>query len=305
MCLTDTELSSRVYTGNHAVAAAYTIRATTGDTTENVLRAWDGIFRPVPLWASSTESNYEWIILFALDGRSQSWKKPDAQDTYVTLKIDATLYEEPKSIRENLTLPRAPDTLQLASNVLYRQMDGSRNVQHKQTGDFILRSKKGTEFPAHRFILMSQSPVFAAMLTHDTKEKQESRCDLGDIDAECVEILLEYIYGSETGKVTAENAVKVLSMADQYALMDLRAVCEHTLADSISVEKAFLLLTFSAQRGLPVLRAAAMALMPKYLDNVLHGKGLEEIMQSDPELVQRVVEYCAKKVPGIVNLSCQ
>ncbi|XP_055348904.1 speckle-type POZ protein B-like [Paramacrobiotus metropolitanus] len=208
------------------------------------------------------------------------------------------MYREPRHVRLlEPVIPRIQEGHHPAAKFLQRLIDGYHSQQHKQTADFIIRSRDGTEFHAHRYLLMAQSPVFAAMLTHNSREKQRSRCELKDVDGETVQLLLDYVYGCDTGKITKNNAEKVLIMADKYEMMDLRGHCEQTLADGISVEKAFPYLVLSVQRGLDVLKAAALRMMPKYLDAVLKGKGLEEVMQSDPELIQIFMDYCAKKLP--------
>ncbi|XP_055348962.1 speckle-type POZ protein-like [Paramacrobiotus metropolitanus] len=270
----------------------FVCRVATGTTT-NILRTF-----PAANWAFSSKNDFEWAAAFSYDRDSYSYVR--IEDDCVTFLIDAAAYPEAKHVRVlEPNIPTAFAGERNLSKFLNRQIDSYRSEHHQQTADFFVRSKDGIEFPAHRFVLMAQSPFFAVMLTHDSQEKQQSRCELKDKDAESVDILLDYVYGCDTGKVTKDNAEKVLTMADEYELVDLRGFCEQTLADSISVEKALPYLVLSVQRGLDVLKAAALRMMPKYLNAVLKGKGLEEVMQSDPELMQVFMDYCAKKLPQL------
>ena len=65
------------------------------------------------------------------------------------------------------------------------------------------------EFHCHKFMLAARSEVFAAMLRHEFLEKQSSRVDVKEIDAETMELLLNYIY---TGRVTDFKSVSVVEL---------------------------------------------------------------------------------------------
>ncbi|XP_055348964.1 uncharacterized protein LOC129595858 [Paramacrobiotus metropolitanus] len=299
LCMTDTSIHSRRYTWPHVLDATFKITMTTGRTTQTLMKTycWD---EAAGQTSSSRSSNdYKWNIVHSYDERCFRYhKRTKIEDDCVTFTITAVLHRDSRRVRVvEPAIPRAHEESKCVSKFLHRQIDGYRSQQHQKTADFVIRSQEGTEFHAHRYLLMAQSPIFAAMLTHNSREKQRSRCELQDVDGETVQLLLDYVYGCDTGKITKDNAEKVLIMADKYEMMDLRGLCEQTLADSISVEKAFPYLVLSVQRGLDVLKSAALRMMPKYLDAVLKGKGLEEVMQSDPELIQVFMDYCAKKLP--------
>ncbi|XP_055354435.1 speckle-type POZ protein-like [Paramacrobiotus metropolitanus] len=127
--------------------------------------------------------------------------------------------------------------------------------------DFVIRSSEGTDFPVHRCILATHSPVFAAMLAHDSTEKKQALCELDDIDGESVDILCDYVYGCELGKVNRDNAEKILITADKYDVADLRAFCERLLASTLTVEKAARYLALAEQRGLGTLMEEALFLL--------------------------------------------
>ena len=65
------------------------------------------------------------------------------------------------------------------------------------------------EFHCHKFILAARSEVFAAMLRHEFLEKQSSRVDVKEIDAETMELLLNYVY---TGRVSDFKSVSVVDL---------------------------------------------------------------------------------------------
>ena len=56
----------------------------------------------------------------------------------------------------------------------------------------------GKELRAHKLILATRSPVFAAMFEHDTKEKKESRIEITEFSFDVCQHMLRFIY---TGRV--------------------------------------------------------------------------------------------------------
>ena len=73
----------------------------------------------------------------------------------------------------------------------------------------------GKEIPAHRAILAARSSVFAMMFKYgDSKEVQEARVEITDLDADVAHELLRYIY---TGEVAGMDrfALELLSAADK------------------------------------------------------------------------------------------
>ncbi|XP_055339500.1 protein maternal effect lethal 26-like [Paramacrobiotus metropolitanus] len=183
------------------------------------------------------------------------------------------------------------------ANFVRRQQEWLASEQHRRNADFILRSNDGKKFPAHKFLLMAHSPVFAAMLTHDTKEIQQGQCDLLDTDGQCVEVLLDFLYScGSMGKITVQNAEKVLVMADKYQIDDLCSSCEVVLAGNVAAEKAMHYLILASRHRLPVLKEAALRVIPKNLASLLKGNELEKVCQSDPEVIRLILEHCSKKM---------
>ncbi|GFX38427.1 hypothetical protein TNCV_2344021 [Trichonephila clavipes] len=56
-----------------------------------------------------------------------------------------------------------------------------------------LKTKTGS-FPANKFILSARSPVFKAMFTYDTKEKNSEYVMIEDLDDGTVQRMLQYMY---------------------------------------------------------------------------------------------------------------
>ncbi|XP_055350272.1 speckle-type POZ protein B-like [Paramacrobiotus metropolitanus] len=128
---------------------------------------------------------------------------------------------------------------------------------YRNSADVVLRANDGNVFPAHRFLLAADSPVFADMFKCDSQGTQSGGPVLVDMDGECVEVLLAFVYSGDLTAVTVDNAEKMLIMADTYQIMDLRGVCETILANNVQERNAEHDLELARQRQLPILQDAA------------------------------------------------
>src|SRR5699024_5992251 len=70
------------------------------------------------------------------------------------------------------------------------------------------------EIKAHKLILASRSPVFAAMFEHELEESKQNRVVITDIKPEVAESMVRYIYA---GKVDSFElyAMELLEAADK------------------------------------------------------------------------------------------
>lgn len=75
-------------------------------------------------------------------------------------------------------------------------------------------------FRALRFILCTHSPVFEAMLSHDTIENQTNTIKIVGFDADVVESFLDFLH---LGTLNPEcDALKMLYIADYYDMTVLK-----------------------------------------------------------------------------------
>jgi len=88
----------------------------------------------------------------------------------------------------------------------------------------------GTSFPAHRFILSAQSPVFEAMFNSGMKESQTGSVRIDDVDSSTFKEFLDFLY---TGMLPP-SAIKeeLFTVADKYQVKSLMDICKN-----VSIEK--------------------------------------------------------------------
>ncbi|XP_046331070.2 BTB/POZ domain-containing protein 6-like isoform X3 [Haliotis rufescens] len=88
---------------------------------------------------------------------------------------------------------------------------------------------------AHRYVLMSRSSVFHAMLCGPLAEKEEIK--IPDVEEETFSEMLRYLY-TDTSSMTAENVTGVLYLAKKYAVGSLERLCLTYLESSLTAENA-------------------------------------------------------------------
>ena len=110
------------------------------------------------------------------------------------------------------------------------------NNNDRDFTDFTIRSQEGKEFPCHRLILASQSPVMRAMMSNDMKEKKESKVTVKQSD-EVVAHFVEYFYSRKVPREALEaNLASFFNLAGFYELAPLKLLTEEAAIGMLSVE---------------------------------------------------------------------
>jgi len=150
------------------------------------------------------------------------------------------------------------------------------------------------EFRCHKFILAARSEVFAAMLRHEFLEKQNSRVDVKEIDAETMELLLHYVY---TGQVQDFNKVSVVDLfkaADRYRLEDLKHVCEEELIERVEASNAADILSLAHKYNAQPLKSFSLAMISRNVEEVMRSPGWKELILSDQNLLMEAFDSLAR-----------
>ena len=148
----------------------------------------------------------------------------------------------------------------------------------------ITLSVNGTEFQAHKNILAVRSPVFAAMFEHDMEEKQSGKVEIHDFDGDVIKEMLFFIY---TGKVLNldKMADNLLAAADKYQLDRLKAMCEKTLRNNLSIENASELLVLSDLHNAEQLKTQTIQFINENGTSVIETEGFKNMVKTKPCLV--------------------
>ncbi|KAL5012584.1 hypothetical protein ScPMuIL_011135 [Solemya velum] len=105
---------------------------------------------------------------------------------------------------------------------------------------FLLGETK-QEVRAHKFMLISRSPVFSAMFCGPMAETQE-QITIPDIAPAVFKILLRYMYSDQLSLLDPHNVLETFYAAKKYSVAGLVKACKTFCAENINVDNACVLL---------------------------------------------------------------
>ena len=153
----------------------------------------------------------------------------------------------------------------------------------------------GKEFKAHKAILASQSQFFKTRFASRWSDSAGDKVEMTDISASIMGAILSYMY---TGTVTDIDkiAYKLLPVAEEYALVGLRGMCEETLAKSLTISSAIDVLIHADAHNTVDLKKACMEFILSNIAPVKQSEGWsklkKEAMHRDlwVELLESIAE---------------
>ncbi|XP_049768659.1 uncharacterized protein LOC126106427 [Schistocerca cancellata] len=153
----------------------------------------------------------------------------------------------------------------------------------------ITLSAGGVRLDAHRAILCARSPVFRAMLSHDTKEALEGLVEISDTEQQVVSEMLRYMY---TDKVCVQSDLteQLLVVFDKYGLQDAKVRCEMKLARQVTVDSAADIAALAIAHTCSFLQKVCVAFIKQNLEQVVGSRGWANIIDRYPEAVKTICE---------------
>lgn len=94
---------------------------------------------------------------------------------------------------------------------------------------------EGSRFFAHRIALLASSDAFRAMFDGGYREKEAKDIEIPNISWKIFELMMRFIYTGNV-EVSSDIAQDLLRAADQYLLEGLKRLCEHAIAQDLTVE---------------------------------------------------------------------
>lgn len=146
-------------------------------------------------------------------------------------------------------------------------------------------------FPVHKCILMCRSAKFRAMFSNQMIEGESSQISLKETDDILFEKLLQWIYsGSVIMPDDVNNVCKLLVLADEYFLGDLKMRCEEDMIAKLRPDNLLEILV--AAHKLPLIGEGVveecMEMFVKEFQVIKETAGLEEIIASVPGLMTKL-----------------
>ncbi|XP_057319925.1 TD and POZ domain-containing protein 1-like [Microplitis mediator] len=149
-------------------------------------------------------------------------------------------------------------TDELYNPALYKHME--HYFKNTEFSDVVIKVKD-KEFPAHKMVLASHSPVLRTMLTTDMKESNENCITFQDFNEDLVNELLTYFY---TGKLEKANddynmALKLLEFGGMYQVNELKNICGLILGNNLKLDNVLILLEYARIHECQILKQRAIA----------------------------------------------
>lgn len=124
-------------------------------------------------------------------------------------------------------------------------MQGLKNLLESGHHSDVTLNVKDKEFKVHKNILAAHSPVFAAMMLHDTKEKATGIVNIDDIEPEVFSEFLRFLYSGCTQNLNSENVIDLYTVADKYQVTELSHICVTYMLNHISMDTFCDIMAFS------------------------------------------------------------
>lgn len=155
---------------------------------------------------------------------------------------------------------------------------------------------KGEKMYLHKGILMCRNPVFKAMFEHDMKENKQSTVEITDIDYEVMRELFRFIYSGKVKNIET-IAKDLLIAADKYYVTKLKALCEKTLYDVLSIDNAIEYLKFTEMANTIHLKKSVIKFVINNLKDIVRKSNFKLLFaEVDRDVVCEIMEAVADKI---------
>ncbi|GBM04997.1 Protein roadkill [Araneus ventricosus] len=190
--------------------------------------------------------------IFEKNSRSDIWRFPDFITRqmltdfvfHLSFKLTISSKSDGKISEQNFyKFPLYQELDSVASEVSLNS-DLLRLYSERKFCDVTLKAGD-KEFGAHKNILSIRSPVFDSMFQNDMLEINTGVVNIPDVDAEILNMMLEYIYSDKFEDLRMENAMKLYQAADKYQILSLKDKCSSLLKSTLTTSNVFCVLAFA------------------------------------------------------------
>jgi len=203
----------------------------------------------------------------------------------ITCKLE---YWDPITATNTTVVPSSPAIHPLSSEESSLNQDLEKLFTNR-TGTDVCFIVDGKEIQAHKAILSSRSPVFAAMLESGMKEAVSNRVEIQDIAPDIFESLLRSIY-TDRVDLTKVDTKDLLAAANKYLLPLLKFQCQNHLAENITKGSCVELLVLADLHNAVHLKKSTVSFIRANRTEVMKIESWKNLKQSRPDLAFDVLE---------------
>lgn len=173
-------------------------------------------------------------------------------------------------------------------------------LESKELSDVILVTSNGEELRAHKALLAAQSPVFMEMFKNESKKKRTTRIEEPEFDLDIVSDMLQYIYTGKF-KTHGENLFKLSSIADKYAIEELKNNCELLLGNNLSLNNVIKTLILAFRLNMEFLKERAATFFVTHIKDIVKLPDYTVFKASQPLIWKSLILWKVNKAHRNIN----
>ncbi|CAM9256028.1 unnamed protein product [Ascophyllum nodosum] len=154
-----------------------------------------------------------------------------------------------------------------------------------------------TEVKAHKTHLIARSEYFRSMFKKGSmRESQTSEVVVHEHDEATLRQMLEYIYTNRVKDMpglSADEVIKLLALANEFLLEELKALCEHSARRIVSVANVAKMLLAAERYQADTLKTASLAFVQKNMPEVCRYPAFEAEISANPKLSMFILQGLA------------
>ncbi|XP_029472444.1 kelch-like protein 6 isoform X1 [Rhinatrema bivittatum] len=166
--------------------------------------------------------------------------------------------------------------------------NGLENLRLENSLTDVILCVDNKEFSCHRVVLAAASNYFRAMFCNDLKEKNEQKIPIHGVDADSMQVLLDYTYTSKV-LITKHNVQKVLEAASLFQFLQMVDACASFLTEALLPENCVGILRLADTHCLDTLKQQVQSYIIQNFPQVMRQEeflelpleALCQILQSD------------------------
>lgn len=147
-------------------------------------------------------------------------------------------------------------------------------------------------FMAHRCVIATQSDVFKAMLSHETREKIHGVIEIKDTSTEVFRSFLKYLYTNKIDEIEILGH-ELMIIADKYNVQSLREQCERYVSSKVDQTNAIPSLIESHLYNFKLLKNSALTVINRHLTDISHSDDFK-LLDPYPQLYREIFGSIAK-----------
>uniref|UniRef100_A0A0N5C025 BTB domain-containing protein n=1 Tax=Strongyloides papillosus TaxID=174720 RepID=A0A0N5C025_STREA len=144
---------------------------------------------------------------------------------------------------------------------------------------------ENTEFKVHKAVLAARSPVFHNILSSTLEKSRTNVIEIKDFPVKVVKEMLKYIYKDKISNIQ-NMANEVFEIANKYELHRLKAISEHYMYTSLSLENVFERFSLSEKYSIKSLKECCVELIFENAGWLTKTKEWKEFVLVHPLLIE-------------------